>query len=516
MPRARTSSIPELLLTLDRAGPVALHRQLERGLQDAIRTGRLEPSAALPSTRALAGELRLSRGVVVEAYEQLTAEGYLESRPGGKTRVAERSGAGDAAGSVLPSERPRRSIPSAPQGTAGDEPAPPSEEVVLPPFAFSRARHDFSYGRPDVSAFPRQAWLRSLKRVLNDAPAERLSYIDGRGAIELREALASYLNRVRATSASASRIVITNGFAQGQRLVLQVIRDQRRRGGDRRAPVRVAMEDPGQIDTWRAAELHGLELVPIPVDDEGLIVERLANADAAVCVVTPAHEFPTGAVMSPERRAALVRWARDRDAFVLEDDYDAEYRYDREPIGAIQGLAPDRVIYAGSASKTLAPGLRLGWLILPAQLVEPFATSKFAGDRGTPSMEQLAFADFLSRGEFDRHLRRMRPIYRARRDALLTALAKHLPAVMPVGASAGLHVLALLPPGTDEAAVLARADTLDIAVDGLSQYRLAADVPAGLILGYAQHTERQIEARVMKLAEAVLGSSERVQVPTSG
>jgi GntR family transcriptional regulator / MocR family aminotransferase len=504
MPRTRTSSIPELLLALDRDGPVALHRQLERALQEAIRSGRLQPGAPLPSTRSLAAELGLSRGVVVEAYEQLTAEGYLESRPGGKTRVAERSRAGTMQWSVVRADRARRSVPLAtPAGR--EEHEPPSEEVVLPSFALSRARHDFSYGRPDVSAFPRQVWLRSLRRVLNEAPAERLSYIDGRGAIELREALAGYLNRVRATSAAAGHIVITNGFAQGQRLALQVIRDLRRGRGERRAPVRVAMEDPGQIDTWRAAELLGLELVPVPVDDDGIIVERLASVDAAVCVVTPAHEFPTGAVMSPDRRAALVRWARDRDAFVLEDDYDAEYRYDREPIGAIQGLAPDRVIYGGSASKTLAPGLRLGWLILPGALVEAFATAKFAGDRGSAVLEQLAFADFLSRGEFDRHLRRMRPIYRARRDALLKALAKHLPAVMPVGASAGLHVLALLPPGTDEAAVLARADELDIAVDGLSQYRLEADVPAGLILGYAQHSERQIEARVEKLAEAVRG-----------
>ena len=499
MPGTRTSSIPELLLALDRDGPVALHRQLERALQDAIRSGRLQPGAPLPSTRALADELAVSRGVVVEAYEQLTAEGYLESRPGGKTRVAQRADAdGDDA---RPGEGHRL------------EPEPPGEGVVLPSFALSRARHDFSYGRPDVSAFPRGAWLRSLKRVLIEAPAERLSYIDGRGAIELREALASYLNRVRGTSAAPGHIVITNGFAQGQRLVLQVIRDlrdgRRQRGAPRgahRGPVRVAMEDPGQMDTWRAAELLGLELVPVPVDDDGIIVERLGNVDAAVCVVTPAHEFPTGAVMSPERRAALVRWARERDAFVLEDDYDAEFRYDREPIGAIQGLAPDRVIYAGSASKTLAPGLRLGWLILPGQLVEPFATAKFAGDRGSASLEQLAFADFLSRGEFDRHLRRMRPIYRGRRDALLRALAKHLPSVRPVGASAGLHVLALLPDGVDEAAVLTRADELDIAVDGLSQYRLAADIPAGLILGYAQHTEDQIEARVERLAEAIATS----------
>ena len=511
MLRTRTSSIPELLLTLDRDGPVALHRQLERGLQDAIRSGRLRPGSPLPSTRALAGELALSRGVVVEAYEQLTAEGYLESRPGGKTRVAERadterSNARDGhrrgrhrnGAGIRADEPPGADEPQA-------QPEPPGEEVVLPSFAMSRARHDFSYGRPDVKAFPRGTWLRSLRRVLNEAPAERLNYIDGRGAIELREALASYLNRVRATSASPGHIVITNGFAQGQRLVLQVIRDLRRQGGLRR-PVRVAMEDPGQVDTWRAAELLGLEVVPVPVDDDGIVVEGLANADAAVCVVTPAHEFPTGAVMSAERRAALVRWARDHDAYVLEDDYDAEYRYDREPIGAIQGLAPDRVIYAGSASKTLAPGLRLGWLILPTPLVEPFATAKFAGDRGSAVLEQLAFADFLARGEFDRHLRRMRPIYRARRDALLKALAKHLPSVTPVGASAGLHVLALLPDGIDEAAVLARADELDIAVDGLSQYRLAADVPAGLILGYAQHTEAQIATRVVKLAEAIAAS----------
>jgi GntR family transcriptional regulator / MocR family aminotransferase len=236
-------------------------------------------------------------------------------------------------------------------------------------------------------------------------------------------------------------------------------------------------------------------------------VDQLVASDADAVVVTAAHQYPTGGVLPPERRAALVDWAVQRGATIIEDDYDAEFRYDREPIGAIQGLAPDRVIYGGSASKTLAPGLRLGWLILPAPLVEPFATAKFAGDRGSPSLEQLAFADFLSRGEFDRHLRRMRPIYRARRDALLRALAKHLPAVTPVGASAGLHVLALLPDGVDESAVLARADELDIAVDGLSQYRLEAEIPAGLILGYAQHTETQIEARVERLAEAIDASA---------
>jgi GntR family transcriptional regulator/MocR family aminotransferase len=504
MPRTRTSSIPELLLApLDRAGRVALHRQLERGLQEAIRRGRLAPGTALPSTRAFAEELALSRGVVVEAYEQLTAEGYLESRPGGKTRVAAR--APDAA------RQRRRSRGDGLERTsdrAGDRegepgreaPAFPGEEAILPDFAFNRLRYDFSYGRPDVTAFPRQAWLRSVRRVLNEAPSEQLSYLDGRGASELREALASYLDRVRGTEASAGRMIITNGFAQAQRLVLQVLRASGKR--------RVAMEDPGQVDTRRAADLVGMEVVPVPVDEDGLVVERLAAADVAVCVVTPAHEFPTGAVMSPERRAALVRWARERDALVLEDDYDAEYRYDREPIGAIQGLAPESVIYAGSASKTLAPGLRLGWLILPARLVEAFATAKFTYDRGSPSIEQLAFADFLSRGEFDRHLRKMRPVYRARRDALLNALAKHLPGVVPVGASAGLHVLAWLPPGVstaDEAAIVARAAALDVAVDGVSPMRHGAPGPPGLILGYARLPEREIEAGMQRLAAAVRG-----------
>jgi len=496
MARTRTSSIPELLLIVDREGPVALHRQLERGLQEAIRNGRLSAGAALPSTRSLADDLGLSRGVVVEAYEQLTAEGYLESRQGGKTRVAERA----AQPAVSPRRVPARRGGMAPlraDATPGpaDAARVPDEDTILPSHAFNRLRYDFSYGRPDVTAFPRQAWLRSLRRVLNEAPAEDLSYLDGRGSVALREALAAYLNRVRATEAASGRMVITNGFAQAQRLVLQVLRAQGKR--------RIAMEDPGQADTRRAADLVGMEVVPIPVDEDGLIVDRLSAADVALCVLTPAHHFPTGAVLSAERRAALVRWARERDSLILEDDYDAEYRYDREPIGAIQGLAPESVLYAGSASKTLAPGLRLGWLVVPARFVEAFATAKFNYDRGSPSLEQLAFADFLTRGEFDRHLRRMRPIYRERRDALLRALARHLPEVRPTGASAGLHVLAWLPDGADEASIVARAAGRDVAVDGLASMRVAAPGPPALILGYARMTEREIHQGVAILAEVM-------------
>jgi GntR family transcriptional regulator / MocR family aminotransferase len=464
MARSRTSSATELLVGLRRDDPLPLHRQLEQELRGAIRSGRLPGEAALPSTRLLAEQLGVSRGIVVEAYEQLVAEGYLTSRPGGATRVG-----ANVIEPVVPSTTRR--------GT-------------------TTHRFDFGYGRPDVSQFPRQVWLRSMRRVLSEAPSDRLSYLDDRGAPELREALAMYLNRVRGTDADAERIVICNGFAQALGIVTQVIRAN---GGRR-----IAVEDPGTRDTVRAAMAAGIEVVPIPVDDDGIVVEVLARSDPDAVVLTPAHHFPTGAVLSADRRAALVAWATERDRLILEDDYDAEYRYDREPIGAIQGLAPDQVIYAGSASKTLAPGLRLGWLVVPPGLVDDIAATKEATDRGSASLEQLAFADFLSRGDFDRHLRRMRPIYRGRRDVLLRALGRHLPELRPVGASAGLHVLAWLPAGIDEADLVERAAAFDVGVDGVTPYRIAGqDRPGGLLFGYGNVTEASIDEGVRLIATAM-------------
>ena len=292
--------------------------------------------------------------------------------------------------------------------------------------------------------------------------------------------------------------MITNGFAQGMGLVTQVVAAM---GGKR-----IAVEEPGQRDIIRAARQSGLDVVPIPVDDDGLIVAGLAPADVDLVVVTPAHHFPAGAVMSAERRTALVGWALDHRGLVLEDDYDAEYRYDREPIGALQGLAPEHVIYAGSASKTLAPGLRLGWLIAPTELVDALATAKEATDRGSASLEQLAFADFLARSDFDRHLRRMRPIYRARRDALLDALRRHLPDLRPVGASAGLHVVAWLPDGTDEKALIERAAAFGVAIDGVSPYYVTRrDGPGGILFGYGTLIETEIEEGIRLVALARVG-----------
>jgi GntR family transcriptional regulator/MocR family aminotransferase len=464
MPRTKTSSVLELLVELRRDEPTALHHQLEQELRSAIRSGRLPAHEALPSTRALAGQLGLSRGVVVEAYEQLVAEGYLVSRHGGTTRVAPRIA------------------------------EPPPRPPAMPPI--ERPAIDFAYGRPDVNEFPRESWLRSIRRVLVQAPSERLSYLDWRGAPELREALAGYLNRVRGTIATPDRIVICNGFAQALHLTAQVLKANGMR--------QLAVEDPGMREAGMVADLYGLDAVPVPVGEDGINVDRLAVTTATAVVVTPAHQFPTGAVLGAPARAQLLDWATTQRGLILEDDYDAEYRYDREPIGAIQGLAPEHVIYAGSASKTLAPGLRVGWLIVPTELVEPFALAKDLSDRGSASIEQLAFADFLSRGEFDRHLRRMRPIYRRRRDVLLDALRRHIPDARPSGASAGLHVAAWLPGSIDDAAVGARAAELGVALRPLSAYHASErGTPRGLLLGYGTATEGQIDEGVRLVARAI-------------
>jgi GntR family transcriptional regulator/MocR family aminotransferase len=464
MGRSKTSSGLELLVALDRLSADPLHRQLERALRTAIRDGRLEPGSALPSSRALASQLGVSRGIVVETYEQLVAEGYVVSHPGGSTRVAH-AAAGAPASRALP--------------------APPTY------------RYDFRPGRPDVTEFPRGVWLRALRRVLQTAPSDRLTYGAGHGMPELRTALAAYLNRVRGTAADPADIVVVTGFAQGLALTARALAAAGART--------VAVEDPSDPEYRAAIEGAGLRWVSIPVDEDGLQVERLAVTDADAVLVTAAHQYPTGGVLPPERRAALVAWAAARSATIIEDDYDAEFRYDRQPIGAIQGLRPDRVVYAGSASKILAPGLRLGWLVVPDSLVEPIASAKYAADMGSAALDQLAFADVIERGELDHHLRRMRPIYRRRRDALLAALNRHLPELRPTGASAGLHVLAWLPtdgPDLDEAAILAAADAAGIGIAGVSSRRIAPGPPA-LVFGYGVIDESAIEPGIRTLAAVI-------------
>jgi GntR family transcriptional regulator/MocR family aminotransferase len=471
MPRNRTSSGLELLLPIDRDDGVGLHRQVEHGLRDAVRSGRLPPETILPSTRALAGQLGVSRGVVVEAYEQLVAEGYLATIAGGATRVAR-----TARAARVPAAR------------VGPDP------VTV----------DFRSGQPDLAEFPRAAWLRSVRRVLARAPNDRLGYLPA-GMPELREALAAYLNRVRGTAADPASIVISTGFAQGLSIAAQALREHGARS--------MAFEDPSDPEYREMVRRTGLDPVGVRVDEDGIRVDALDASGADAVLVTPAHQFPTGGVLPPERRAALVAWAdrraaARRSAWILEDDYDAEFRYDRQPIGAIQGLCDQQVLYLGSASKVLAPGLRLGWLIVPAPLAASVAAAKKLADLGSSALDQLAFADFLDHGELDHHLRRMRPIYRRRRDTLLDALTRHLPMLRPVGASAVLHVIAWLPPDLDESAILDAAPAAGIGLSGLLTRRMSSDVPGGLLFGYGSITEDAIEPGIRRLA-ALIASTRR-------
>jgi GntR family transcriptional regulator/MocR family aminotransferase len=333
--------------------------------------------------------------------------------------------------------------------------------------------------------FPRAAWLRSLRRVLTDVSDQELGYVSGRGAPAVHRALAAHLNRVRGTSARPESIVICNGYAQAIALLIGTLASS--------GAKRLALEDPSaDDDALPIARAAGLEGVGVPVDDDGVSVEALDRIDADALVLAPSHQCPTGAVLSAQRRGAVLRWARARGALVIEDGYDAEYRYDRAPIGAMQGLAPDLVAYAGTASKTLVPGLRLGWLVLPDRLVDAVADAKLLADRGSPVLDQLAFADFLDRGEFDRHLRRMRPRYRRRRDTLLAALGEHAPQLEPKGIAAGLHLVAYLPDDVDEARVIAAAARRDVALYGLQPYRISHAGRPGLIFGFATLHEREI------------------------
>ena len=459
---SRTSSAPELLVPLRRDGGEPLARQLEQQLREAVRSERLAPDATLPSSRALAAQVGVARGVVVAAYEQLVAEGYLISRPGGSTRVARVPGT------------PARPRPAS---------TPPAFEI------------DFRPGRPDLREFPRAVWLKSVRRVMAEAPAVSLGYLGGHGTAELREALATYLSRSRGTCISPNDIVISTGFAQGIQVVVSALLSTGAR--------RIGLEDPYHPDYRAMITGLGAVVVPVPIDDDGMRVDLLDGLRLDTVVVTPAHQYPTGAVLSPERRAALLEWAERHDATIIEDDYDAEFRYDRDPIGAVQGLCSDRTVYAGTASKTLAPGLRLGWLAAPRRLVEPIAAAKMAADHGSSGFEQLALADFIESGELDRHLRRVRPIYRRRRDAMLDALRRHLPDALPVGASAGLHLLAWLPPGTDDIGLVARAAEAGIGLIPASTAWCGTAPRPGLVLGYAATDEGRIDVGVERLAALV-------------
>ena len=448
----------------DKRGP--LSARLTAALRDAIAAGRLRPGTRLPSSRSLATDLGLSRGVVVSAYEQLTAEGRLTSRTGSGTAVAD-GGAAPIAPARVPADDRRTGV------------------APLRP------------GVPDLAMFPRAAWRRSYERALAGAVDAELDYPDPAGLPALRHELAGYLRRVRAARIRPSDIVVTAGAAQAVALLASALR---RRGLDR-----IALEDPASEGMRTHLSTLGIRTVPIPVDRDGVDVEALGRTRARAVLVTPAHQFPTGVVLTPARRSALVDWARRVDGLILEDDYDAEFRYDRQPIGCVQGLAPDVVALIGSASKALAPGLRRGWLAVPAGWRDDVVRAKYSADLGEPVLEQLAFTDFLAGGGYDRHLRQARRAHRRRRDATVAAVSRYLPGARVSGVAAGLHLVVELPAGTDDVEVVCRAREIGLAPLALSSLRARVSGPPGLVLGYAAHTPDQLAAAVRTLA-GIVGS----------
>ncbi|HET9162348.1 MAG TPA: PLP-dependent aminotransferase family protein [Solirubrobacterales bacterium] len=450
-----------VLVELERDAELPLHEQIERSIREGIQAGRLAVGTRLPSSRALAAELGVSRGVVTEAYGQLAAEGYLLSRQGAPVRVARTV---RAAGS-----------------------RPPARSL-LPGFAYH-----FHPGLPDLAGFPRDRWLRSLRAAWQRAPLNAVGYPDPRGVPVLREALAEYLGRVRGAAAEPEQTLICTGFAQAFSLLCRWLAGQ--------GVERVALEDPGWHPHRLIVEQAGLDVAPVAVDAEGIQVEALERTGASAVVVTPAHQFPTGAVLSRERRAALVEWAEEGERLIVEDDFDAEYRYDGSGLGAVQGLAPERVAYIGSASKRLTPGMRLGWALLPSWIAWPLIGAKAVEDSGSEAIGQLALHDFIVRGELDRHIRRMRARYGQRREALLAALASHLPSARPSAGAAGLFELVELPEGTDEAALVAAAAGCGVGVESLALHRYASAGPPGLVLGFACLSEAAIEHGVRLLGE---------------
>lgn len=438
-----------------------LRQSLRESLRTAIQDGRLTAGTVLPSSRRLAADLGVSRGVTTDAYELLAGEGYLEISARAAPVVA----------AVLAAQ-------------------PSTPDPHLPAWRF-----DLTAITPDVRLFPRREWTRAVGKALRNTPDAALDYGDHRGRIELRMALSSYLGRVRGVRVDPGRIVVTQGFTQGLDLMCRVLRARGAR--------RIAVETPTHPELCAGIEQSGLAVAGCTVDADGLRTDELAAHGADAVMVAPAHQYPTGVIMTARRRVALLEWANSHDALIIEDDYDAEFRYDRTPLGAVQGLDPSRVVHIGTASKTLAPGVRLGWMSLPAGLVDEVRTRKGLADSGSPAFDQIAFAEFLTSGDYDRHVTRARNTYRRRRDRLVRALATTLPELPLQGTAGGMHILLRLPDDIDDTAIVTAAVAEGIGVQALSPLQLVPSHERGLVIGYGRLAESRIDEAIAALASVL-------------
>ncbi|MCB7136334.1 aminotransferase-like domain-containing protein [Cellulosimicrobium marinum] len=527
----------EALLDLG-AGPGTRVERLERALRDAVRSGRVGAGAALPPSRHLAQTLGVSRWVVTEAYGQLVAEGFLDARTGSATRVSASAatlppgtgipttGPTNPAGTTTGATNPAGTVPgrTSPAGTtaragrggsggsregraAEGRPARAVVPVGRPHTAATRAtraRFDLAPGVPDLRHVPRDAWLRAARDVLGGATGTASNDDLGApvpgGHPSARAVVADHLRRARVVAAPDDAVVLTHGATDGMARAAAALVEA--------GHTHVLVEDPSWAVLRDVAARAGLTPVPVPVDADGVVVDALVAASrrtgARAALLTPAHQFPTGTALSAERRERVVAWAREVDGLVVEDDYDAEFRYDRRPVAALQGLAPDRVLLLGSISKTVSPALGVGWMVVPPRWREVVARAAWPGT-GPSTLDQLTFARFVTAGSYDRHLRAARRRYRARRDAVLAALGRELPGAEVSGIAAGMHVLLDLGAGAPDAALVVReAAARDVAVTDLRRYQVAAPArSATLVLGYGNLADARVDEAVARLAAAV-------------
>ena len=470
MPRTRGPA--ELLITVDREQAAPLRDQIAEQIRAAIRDGRLRMGVRLPATRRLAVDLGVSRGVVVEAYGELVHQGFIV-----------------AAGRALPRVAP---LPAVARTSAG--PAPDLPAIAPPRLSY---RFDLAPEVPDMGLFPRHEWLRALRHVLETAPDQALDYGDPRGARELREALADYLGRARGVVTDPDCIVICQGSIQAIDLACRTLAAT---GGTRR----MAVEDPCADGIRHACHYAGLTMVPTRVDGHGVRVHELIRASPDAVIISPAHQFPTGAALQPVRRRNLLRWAAAEGVALIEDDYDAEFSYDGRPAAALQGAAPDSVIYVGTVSKALAPAIRLGWAVFPSRLVGVAAELKAALDGGSPAVEQLALAYMIGRSVYENHVRRVREEYGRRRAAALQAFARRLPASPVTGAGGGLHFALALGAPVDRADVEARADARRIRLRAMESFLARRPEHAStLLIGYGRLPVAAAQPAVEALADLI-------------
>jgi GntR family transcriptional regulator/MocR family aminotransferase len=456
----KTWAISGVDLHLDLNGS-HVRSSLEAALRDAIASGRLQPGTRLPSSRGLAADLGIGRNTVAEAYGQLAAEGWLNALQGSGTRVA------------------RRTVEPLPRATSREQPA-------------THLRYDLRAGTPDLAGFPRAAWLAANRRAVRSASYRSLDYADPRGLAELRTALANYLARARGVHVTPARLLVCSGFTQAFGLLCDVLRA--------RGASTIALEQYLQPGILEIAAARGLRITTLPVDEHGAAVDQLGTVGAVL--LTAAHQFPLGAPLAARRRAEVVEWARGTGAVVIEDDYDGEFRYDRHPLGALQALAPEHVVYAGTASKTLAPGVRLAWLAMPEHIVDELVQAKFLADRNSSAFDQLTLGELVQSGGYDRHVRRARLAYRRRRDRLTSTLRREAPHVRLTGIAAGLHALLELPAGADEQAIVRGAAVRGLALEGLGAYaasKTAATHEPALVVGYARPPEHAFTGAIARL-----------------